>query len=72
MTPLDFDGRADAIFHPFDEEGRSFIEVVDDHGEFDDLPYEMVVNGLRAAHAALFADPTRVRAGSLIAEAGGR
>jgi len=69
MTPLDFDGRADAVFHPFDEDGKSFIELVHDHGEFDDLPYEMVVQGLRTAHAALFADPTHVRSGSLVAEA---
>jgi hypothetical protein len=72
MAPLDFDGRADAIFHPFDDEGKSFIEIVHDHGEFDDLPYETVVGGLRSAHAALFAGHTRVRAGSLVAEAGGR
>jgi len=71
MTPLDFDGRDDAVFHPFDEEGRSFIELVHDHGEFDDLPYDTVVGGLRSAHAALFADPTRVIAGSLVAEAAG-
>ena len=71
MSPLEFDGRADAVFQPYDEEGRSFIELVHEHGEFDDLPYEEVVEGMRRAHANLFDGDTRIRSGSLVAEAGG-
>ena len=72
MTPLDFDGRADAVFQPYDDSGRSFIEIVHQHGAFDDLPYETVVEGLRRAHQGLFDGATRVRSGSLVAEAGER
>lgn len=71
MAPLEFDGRTDAVFQPYDEEGKSFIELVHEHGEFDDLPYEEVVEGMRRAHANLFDDETRIRSGSLVAEAGG-
>jgi hypothetical protein len=72
MTPLEFDGRADAVLQPYDEQGNSFIESVHEHGEFDELPYEKVIAGLRSAHVGIFEGPSlRVRGGSLAAEAGG-
>lgn len=71
MTPLDFDGRADAVFQPYDDEGRSYIEIVHEHGEFDDLPYETVIEGMRSAHPGIFDGATRVRRGSLVAESAG-
>ena len=40
VAPLDFDGRADSIFQPFDQSGRPHMEYVDFIGEFDDLPFE--------------------------------
>jgi len=72
MTPLDFDGRTDAVFQPYDDEGRAFMELVHEHGAFDDLPYDTVVDGLRAAHPGLFDTRTRMRSGSLAGEAGER
>jgi hypothetical protein len=70
MAPLEFDGVADATLQPSDRHGRSQMEFVRSHGTFDDLPYEQVVRGLRAAHPNLFAARApRVRAGSLAAEA---
>ena len=68
MAPLDFDGTRDAVLQPYDEHGRSHMEFVRAHGMFDDLPYERVLAGLRSAHPRLF-DGTRVRRGSLVAEA---
>jgi transglutaminase-like putative cysteine protease len=65
MTPLEFDGVHDSTLQ---ENDGSHMEVVRTHGVFDDLPYERVVAGLRAAHPNLFAG-SRVRAGSLVAEA---
>jgi transglutaminase-like putative cysteine protease len=71
MTPLDFDGRTDAVFQPYDDEGRSVMEIVHEHGEFDDLPYERVVEGMRSAHRGIFDGSTRIRRGSLVTEAKG-
>jgi hypothetical protein len=71
ITPLDFDGRSDSVLHPADETGDSHMEVVREHGTFDDLPYELIVGGLHAAHPALFARADALRSGSLVAEAGG-
>jgi transglutaminase-like putative cysteine protease len=71
MTPLEFDGWVDAVLQPYDERGQSFIELVHERGEFDDLPYEEVIGGLRGAHRGIFEGATRVRRGSLVAEAPG-
>ncbi len=72
MTPLEFDGRADAVLQPYDEQGHAFIELVHEHGEFDELPYEQIIAGLRSAHVGIFEGASlRVRGGSLAAEAGG-
>jgi len=40
VLPLEFDGSGDAVFHPFDGEGRRHMEYVNDRGSFADLPYE--------------------------------
>ncbi|WP_299442892.1 transglutaminase family protein [uncultured Rhodospira sp.] len=68
MTPLDFDGTTDSLHHPFDEEGRKYMEFIRNHGEFDDFPYEWVVEGLREAHPNLFQTRNRFRSGSLVAD----
>jgi hypothetical protein len=62
MQPLEFGG-------VLQENQGSRMEVVHRHGVFEELPYELVACGLRAAHPRLFAAPGRVRAGSLVAEA---
>jgi transglutaminase-like putative cysteine protease len=69
MAPLEFDGTADSVYHPFDEQGRQHMEILRTHGEFADLPYERVIAGLRAAHPKLFEAPEKFTAGSLIADA---
>ncbi|HYF18190.1 MAG TPA: transglutaminase family protein [Ramlibacter sp.] len=38
LLPLEFDGTADSIYHPFDREGRRHMEYLRDHGSFDDVP----------------------------------
>lgn len=70
MDPLEFDGHSDSLHHPFDREGRQHMEFLHTHGEFTDLPYELVINGLRAAHPRMFAASDRFAAGSLVADAG--
>jgi transglutaminase-like putative cysteine protease len=38
VKPLEFDGRTDSIFHPFDEDERRHMEYVHDRGTFADVP----------------------------------
>jgi transglutaminase-like putative cysteine protease len=69
MTPLEFDGTGDSVYHPFDQFGRTHMEFLHVHGEFSDLPYLQVVKGMRAAHPRMFADEVTMAAGSLAADA---
>jgi transglutaminase-like putative cysteine protease len=54
IAPLEFDGRSDSLHHPFDRHGRKYMEFIRTHGEFDDLPYQRVISGLRCKHPKLF------------------
>ncbi|WP_405876700.1 transglutaminase-like domain-containing protein [Streptomyces sp. NBC_01136] len=69
IKPLDFDGRTDSLYHPFDETGRQHMEFIHEHGTFDDVPYDLVVGGIRQAHPLLFASAHTTVAGSLSDEA---
>ncbi|MFE7842139.1 transglutaminase family protein [Streptomyces sp. NPDC057474] len=70
MAPLDFDGTADSMLHPFDRHGRKQMEFLRLHGEFDDLPYEYVLADLRSAHPGLFQKGSaRFASGSLVSDA---
>lgn len=69
IAPLEFDGVTDSLYHPFDLQGRRNMELLRTHGEFSDLPYDFVVNGLRAAHPRIFGDTDRLVDGSLVTDA---
>jgi transglutaminase-like putative cysteine protease len=69
IAPLDFDGRTDSLYHPYDEKGRKHMEFLRVRGEFADFPYDMVVNGIRRAHPKLFKTSDELTKGSLVAEA---
>lgn len=43
VLPLDFDGRNDALLHPFTADGRAHMEYTLDRGAFDDLPFEDIM-----------------------------
>ncbi|MER5466686.1 transglutaminase-like domain-containing protein [Streptomyces sp. NPDC002668] len=72
MAPLEFDGTADSVHHPFDLRGRRQMEFLRFHGEFDDLPYTRVVEDLRRNHPGLLrAGTTGFAEGSLVQDAAG-
>jgi transglutaminase-like putative cysteine protease len=50
VRPLEFDGTADALLHPFDREGRRHMEYVRERGTFADLPFEEMIRVLRKAY----------------------
>jgi transglutaminase-like putative cysteine protease len=43
FLPLEFDGRHDSLYHPFDREGRRHMEYVHSRGEFDDAPLDAML-----------------------------
>lgn len=42
VKPLEFDGTADSIFHPFDEDNRRHMEYVRERGSYADVPAEEI------------------------------
>jgi transglutaminase-like putative cysteine protease len=68
VKALDFDGRADSLFQPYNEESRLFMEYVREHGAFPDVPTERIVSAWEAAYGS-----ARVRSWIRgLEEAGGR
>jgi transglutaminase-like putative cysteine protease len=43
LKPLEFDGKSDSIYHPFDLEGNKHMEYLNFRGEFDDVPLDMML-----------------------------
>jgi len=58
LKPLEFDGRSDSIYHPFDEDGNRHMEYVRDRGEFADVPIAEIVETFRQAYANMAAEPS--------------
>ncbi|MDL2321379.1 transglutaminase family protein [Desulfosarcina sp. OttesenSCG-928-B08] len=50
ITPLEFDGTADSIFHPFDLDGNAHMEYLRFRGEFTDVPLEAIKVTLEPRH----------------------
>jgi transglutaminase-like putative cysteine protease len=55
VKPLEFDGRADSIFHPFDEDERRHMEYLRDRGVYADVPVDEIQRAFRAAYPKFYA-----------------
>jgi len=55
VKPLEFDGREDSIFHPFDEDNRRHMEYVRDRGTFADVPAAEIQRAFREYYPPLYA-----------------
>ncbi|MCW5654781.1 transglutaminase family protein [Hydrogenophaga sp.] len=53
LLPLDFDGRSDSLYHPYDREGRQHMEYVRERGAFDDLPLQPLRDAFRQIYPDL-------------------
>jgi transglutaminase-like putative cysteine protease len=54
VRPLEFDGRSDSLFQPFDTEGRKHMEYLRYHGHFADFPFERMVKTFKEHYPYLF------------------
>ncbi|MBI4011656.1 MAG: transglutaminase family protein [Candidatus Rokubacteria bacterium] len=66
VRPLEFDGLADSLFHPFDRSGRRHLEYLRDRGPHADVPVADIVATFARAYPGLAsggaeASPTRFR-----------
>jgi transglutaminase-like putative cysteine protease len=58
VRPLDFDGKEDSLFHPFDPTGRRHMEYVGDRGTHADVPVAEIMATFERAYPGLFRGPT--------------
>ena len=54
VKPLEFDGREDSIFHPFDADERRHMEYLRDRGTHADVPVEEIVKVFRELYPVLY------------------
>jgi hypothetical protein len=54
VKPLEFDGRADSIFHPFDEDERRHMEYLRDRGAYADVPVAEIQQAFREAYPKFY------------------
>jgi transglutaminase-like putative cysteine protease len=52
LLPLEFDGRDDSIYHPFDKAGNRHMEYVNQRGSFDDMPLAQIVSDIERLYPA--------------------
>ncbi|MGH8687886.1 MAG: transglutaminase domain-containing protein [Burkholderiales bacterium] len=55
VRPLEFDGREDSIFHPFDEDARRHMEYLRERGSYADVPVAEIQRVFREAYPGLYA-----------------
>ncbi len=66
VKPLEFDGRADSLFHPYDQSGRRHMEYLRDRGPAADVPVADIIETFVRAYpnfagGAADAPPTAFR-----------
>jgi len=54
-NPLEFDGREDSLFHPYDVAGRRHMEYLHDHGPSADVPAKEIIETFERCYPGLVA-----------------
>ncbi|SNS86726.1 Transglutaminase-like superfamily protein [Ekhidna lutea] len=53
VEPLEFDGTADSIFQEYNQDGKEFMEYLEDYGSFDDVPFEFIQQNMEENYPKL-------------------
>ena len=69
VEPLAFDGLSDSVCHPCNQQGERYMEYLQDHGQFAELPLELFFSHLAACYPHLFNDEALSLGGDLQHEA---
>jgi transglutaminase-like putative cysteine protease len=68
LLPLEFDGLADSIYHPFDAAGNRHMEYVGQRGSFDDVPLEEIMANFRLHYPRWISDMAAQQQGDFLAD----
>lgn len=55
LSPLEFDGTSDSIYHPYDRAGNRHMEYLRERGSFNDIPLERIASDFLATYPAWMA-----------------
>ena len=69
VRPLEFNGREDSLFHPFDVAGRRHMEYIHDHGPSTDVPVDLILEIFQRHYPNLTAEHASAPATQFGAEA---
>jgi hypothetical protein len=69
LRPLEFDGHADSLYHPFDRHGHRHMEYVAQRGSFDDVPLAQMTADFALLYPSWLAQREAMRAGDFLADA---
>ena len=61
LLPLEFDGRSDSIYHPFDRAGHRHMEYLNQRGSFDEVPLARIVTDFEHLYPRWLADSRAIR-----------
>lgn len=53
LLPLEFDGRNDSLYHPYDLGGRRHMEYLHDYGMFTDVEYDAILAKFAEAYPGM-------------------
>lgn len=68
LLPLEFNGRDDSIYHPFDRAGNRHMEYVHQRGSFDDMPLDDIVADFRRYYPRWLPDTDALQQADFLAE----
>ncbi|MEO0404020.1 MAG: transglutaminase family protein [Bacteroidota bacterium] len=54
VPPLNFNGVDDSMFQSYNEDGKQFMEYLEDYGSFDEPPLKLIIRLLREHYPHLF------------------
>lgn len=52
VAPLEFNGREDSVFQAYNSDQKPFMEYVEDHGTFADVPVDLIVGAWEKAYGS--------------------
>ena len=50
VVPLEFNGREDSVFQPYSIEKKQFMEYLEDHGTFADIPLDNILSAWKMTY----------------------
>ena len=53
VLPLEFNGKDDSVFHEFNGEGTRHMEYMNEHGTFEDVPFDFIIRSVMTAYPHL-------------------